>query len=76
VRVGYEPGALHLTVTDDGRGAASTNGSVSADRSGRHGHGLIGMRERVAAYGGTFCAGPRVGGGFTVDATIPFEVDA
>jgi signal transduction histidine kinase len=37
------------------------------------GHGLIGMRERVGLYGGTFDAGPQPGGGFRVDATIPVE---
>ncbi|MGW6460325.1 histidine kinase [Streptomyces sp. NPDC055078] len=36
------------------------------------GHGIAGMRERVAVHGGTFTAGPRDGGGFEVRATIPY----
>jgi signal transduction histidine kinase len=36
------------------------------------GHGLIGMRERIAAYGGSFSAGTRPGGGFRVSALIPY----
>lgn len=39
--------------------------------NGTPGHGLIGMRERVALYGGQFSAGPLPGRGFRVQATIP-----
>jgi signal transduction histidine kinase len=64
VVIGYEPGALSLEIVDDGRGV---NG-----RSGPGGHGLLGMRERVAVYGGSFEAGPRAGGGFRVAVRLPF----
>jgi signal transduction histidine kinase len=58
----YSPDALVLTISDDGRGAAAPDGT---------GHGLTGMRERVALYGGSVAAGPRPGGGFEVVATLP-----
>jgi signal transduction histidine kinase len=61
VTVTYGPGAVSLDVVDDGR-AGSANGD---------GHGLIGMRERAAAFGGTLTAAPRPDGGFAVHATLP-----
>ncbi|MGH8977417.1 MAG: sensor histidine kinase [Acidimicrobiia bacterium] len=64
VLVGYEPGVVRLEVSDDGRGV---NG-----RSADGGHGLVGMRERVAVYGGTLTAAPKPGGGFKVAATLPY----
>ena len=62
VALRYAESAVELAVRDDGRTTASGPG---------HGHGLIGMRERVALYGGTLTAGPRDGGGFAVNAVIP-----
>lgn len=67
VRLRQSPGALEVSVTDDGRG-------VAADATDGRGHGLTGMRERVAVYGGTLHAGPRVGGGFEVSARIPVGI--
>ena len=66
VVVRYGPRDLELEVRDDGRGRASgANGG---------GHGLLGMRERVALYGGDLAAGPRPGGGFALTARLPLEV--
>jgi signal transduction histidine kinase len=60
VVVAGEPGAVRIEVTDDGRGGVPGPG----------GQGLIGMRERVALYGGRFDAGPGTHGGFTVRARL------
>lgn len=65
VSVRMTSGNLVIHVADDGLGAAA---SVDPDRQGR---GVIGMRERVAVFGGEFKAGPRAEGGFEVKAVIP-----
>jgi signal transduction histidine kinase len=63
VVVRYRGRDVELEVVDDG-GSGSTNGTGT-------GHGLIGMRERVALWGGELEAGPREGGGFAVKARLP-----
>ncbi|MEU2263960.1 sensor histidine kinase [Streptomyces sp. NPDC019645] len=65
VRIAHAPGRLDLTVDDDGPAAGGDHGG-----SGR---GLVGMRERAAALGGTIEAGPRGDGGFRVHARLPVE---
>ncbi len=64
---------LDVEVSDDGRGAAAAlmTGPAAPSSGGSPGHGLIGMRERVAACGGELNAGPRVGGGWWVRARFP-----
>ena len=61
--------ALDIEVNDDGRGAAA---GLSAGLPGA-GHGMAGMRERVAMLNGKLVAGPRPGGGYRVHAMIPLE---
>lgn len=63
VLVRWADGGVAVQVDDDGRGAA-------ADGDGR-GQGLVGMRERVAMFGGELQAGPRPGGGYRVLAQLP-----
>ncbi|GID29282.1 sensor histidine kinase [Paractinoplanes brasiliensis] len=65
VHLGFRPGAVTIRVVDDGRATPET---VSEP-----GIGLVGMRERVAALGGDLRAEPRTGGGFTVDAELPWD---
>jgi signal transduction histidine kinase len=55
-----------LCIRDDGRGASARQGDASS------GHGITGMRERVAAFGGTLRVGPAPGGGFEVVASFPY----
>ncbi|MFC9971410.1 sensor histidine kinase [Spirillospora sp. NPDC127200] len=64
----YGDDMIEVRVSDDGRGAAAPD-------DGR-GHGLVGMRERAAVYGGEVVAAPRGGGGFEVIARIPVREEA
>ncbi|WP_326697120.1 histidine kinase [Streptomyces sp. NBC_01754] len=70
VRVGT---TVEVMVLDDGAGTTATApGTVpGARRDDGGGHGLVGMRERVVALGGTLTAAPRYGGGFRVHAILP-----
>lgn len=63
VSVHYEPLALVLRIEDNGWGSDA----VTAD----DGHGLVGMRERATALGGSLTAGPRAEGGYVVSAHLP-----
>lgn len=65
IRVAYAPGLLDLRIDDAG---PATGGDA-----GGSGNGLVGMRERAAALGGTIEAGPRPDGGFRVRSTLPLN---
>jgi signal transduction histidine kinase len=69
VTVTYSGAAVEIDVVDDGRRVAS-----GPDAGVAAGHGLVGMRERVAIYGGDLEVGRRAGGGFRVHATFPLPV--
>src|SRR5438445_124084 len=63
VVVRYVESSVELEIADNG----------TAPVGDGNGHGLVGMRERVALYGGTLEAGPREGGGFVLRAELPVE---
>jgi signal transduction histidine kinase len=64
VTVHYRPDELELQIADDGKGPAATNG---------HGHGLVGIRERVNIYGGEMNARAAPAGGFILSARLPVD---
>ncbi|HVR78233.1 MAG TPA: histidine kinase [Acidimicrobiia bacterium] len=64
VEIQYGSYQVEIQVTD--------NGTTTGAKAPPNGHGVIGMRERVASYGGTFKAGP-VADGFSVRAVLPTE---
>ena len=64
VTLDYSPQRLRVDVVDTGGAPSGT----AAKGSGR---GLAGLRQRLAVYGGTLSAGPRLTGGYMVSAVIP-----
>jgi signal transduction histidine kinase len=68
VVITHEPGQVRIDIGDDGPARPTPAGTP--------GHGLIGMRERVAIFAGTLTAAPRPGGGFDLNATLPFRAPA
>jgi signal transduction histidine kinase len=62
VAIRFGDDALELEITDTGRGGAD---------NGAGGHGLVGMRERVAVFGGRLDSGPQSEGGYAVKARLP-----
>jgi signal transduction histidine kinase len=64
VTIGCGQDAVTIEVADDGTAEPDQHAPVG-------GHGLAGMRERAAVFGGELAAGPRPGGGYTVRARLP-----
>ena len=58
--------SVRIQVDDDGRGGTTPDDG--------QGHGILGIRERIAVHDGTVEAGPRPGGGFRVQAVVPMVV--
>jgi signal transduction histidine kinase len=67
VTVRYTDGAVELEIADTGRGPSGGHST---------GHGLVGMRERAATFGGELEAAPGDEGGFVVRARLPLSVPA
>jgi signal transduction histidine kinase len=66
VRVAYQPDRLLLDITN--QAGTAPPGRVNG------GHGIIGMRERAALFGGSMKAEPQPGGGYKVQAAIPIPL--
>ena len=76
VRLTFEPAAVVVEVADHGRpipAAVPAPDASGASVPRGAGMGLLGLRERVALYGGELAAGPRRGGGWLVRARMPVE---
>jgi signal transduction histidine kinase len=71
VSVGHEAGVVLLRVANEPGGPAGPSRGEPGS-----GHGLTGMRERVALLGGSLSAGPSDGGGFVVSAVLPLGTTA
>lgn len=70
IQIRYAPAEVEIEVHNDRTPSQSSSSGTPAG-----GHGLIGMRERVALYGGTLEAGPLAEGGFRVRVRMPLDQD-
>jgi signal transduction histidine kinase len=76
VTIRYQAAAVELEIRDTGGGRDGQPEPQKGNGQGngqRRGHGLVGMRERVAMFGGEFTAAPAPSGGYLVRARMPFD---
>lgn len=73
VTVGFRDDGLELRITDSGGGSLPS--PLEAGDGPGDGHGVIGMRERAALFGGTLTARPRIDHGFEILAVLPYGDD-
>jgi signal transduction histidine kinase len=73
VAIDYAPAATTVTVSDDGD--AEPGATIGGGPAAGSGHGIIGMGERAAVFGGTVEAGPLASGGWRVRAVLPHARD-
>ncbi len=73
VEIRDDADTLVVEVTDDGLGPLSYDANTAGDIEESH-HGIAGMRERVAVFGGALKTGRRLEGGYRVTASFPGDV--
>jgi signal transduction histidine kinase len=75
IDLAYGPREIRVEVVN-GRPAGTAGRAVPPARGTSGGHGILGMRERVSAFGGTLVAGPVEGAGFRVSVRVPVREDS
>ncbi|MEE4422468.1 sensor histidine kinase [Streptomyces bugieae] len=75
VHLDQRPDVLRITVEDDGPCAPEFGNDDAAGPGSGTGHGMIGMRERAKAAGGTLTVGPGPTGGFRIHTELPLRSD-
>ncbi|WUC15255.1 histidine kinase [Streptomyces sp. NBC_00564] len=73
VMIGYAGDCLEIEVMDTGAAYDSPSADTDASSADGTGRGLIGLRERLAVYGGELTAGPTLAGGYRIKARVPWR---